>query len=128
MYLGTKRPMNAAVFTKDGKDDGDIASATSEQAAVKRPNANAAPKFVDKGPVSRSVAENVKDAGVGDPVSASDSDPLIYTLSGDDAGSFKVDSSGQIQTKVKLDHETKSSYTVTLTATDPSLSSVSITW
>ena len=115
------------VFAKDGKDDGDIASATSEQAAVKRPNANAAPKFVEKGPVSRSVAENVKNAGVGDPVAASDSDPLIYTLSGDDAGSFKVDNSGQIQTKKKLDYETKSSYTVTLTATDPSLSSASIT-
>ena len=37
-----------------------------------------------------------------------------------------MDNSGQIQTKVKLDYETKSSYTVTLTATDPSLSSVSI--
>ena len=42
-------------------------AATSEQAAVERPNANAAPRFLDKGPVSRSVAENVKDAGVGDP-------------------------------------------------------------
>ncbi len=113
---------------KDGKDDGDVASAVSEQTAVERPNANARPRFVDEDPVARSVSENVKNAGVGEPVAATDpGDPLIYTLSGDDAGSFKVDNSGQIQTKVKLDYETKSSYTITVTATDPSLASASIT-
>ena len=78
--------------------------------------------------MARSVSENVNNEGVGEPVAATDpGDPLIYTLSGDDAGSFKVDNSGQIQTKVKLDYETKSSYTVTVTATDPSLASASIT-
>ena len=118
----------AADDKTDGKDDGDVASAVSEQAAVERPNANGRPRFVDDDPVARSVSENVANAGVGEPVAATDpGDPLIYTLSGDDAGSFKVDNSGQIQTKVKLDYETKSSYTVTVTATDPSLASASIT-
>ena len=110
----------------DGTDDGDTASKPSEHVSVARPNANARPRFLDKGPVERSVAENEKGASVGDPVAGIDSDPLIYTLSGDDAGSFKIDNSGQITTAEKLDYETKSSYTVTVTATDPSLASASI--
>ena len=59
---------------------------------------------------------------VGGPISASDKDgdALLYTVSGDDAASFKTDHNGQISTKVKLDHETKDTYMVMLTATDPS--------
>ena len=110
---------------KDG-EDGDVATATSEHVSVVRPNANTAPRFLDKGPVERSVAENVKGASVGDPVAGIDVDPLIYTLSGDDAGAFEIDSSGQLTTAKKLDYETQPSYTITVTATDPSLSSASI--
>ena len=58
---------------------------------------------------------------VGDPVTATDSDDdsLTYTLSGTDAASFAINaSSGQLQTKTALDYETKSSYSVTVTATD----------
>ena len=118
--------LHARAVYKDTLGD-DSAVKTSEQDSVVRPNANARPRFLDKGPVERDVVENVKDASVGDPVAATDTDPLIYTLSGDDAASFKIDNSGQIQTKVKLDYETKPSYTVTVTATDPSLSSASTT-
>ena len=50
----------------------------------------------------------------------------MYSLSGDDASSFTVDNNGQIKTTVELDFETKSSYTVMLTATDPSGASDSI--
>ena len=74
--------------------------------------------------------ENVADENVGDPIDASDDQAaVIYTLSGADAGSFKLDTrnSGQIKSKVKLDYETKSSYTVTLTASDPLGASASIT-
>ena len=72
--------------------------------------------------------ENLKDASVGDPVTAvdTDNDPLLYTLSGDGSDNFKVDGSGQITTANTLDYETQSSYTITVTATDPSLSSGSI--
>ena len=45
---------------------------------------------------------------------------MLFTLSGDDAASFKTDNNGQISTKVKLDHETKDTYMVALKATDPS--------
>ena len=112
--------------TPDGTDDGDTASKPSEHVSVARPNANARPRFLGDPPLERSVAENVKGASVGDPVAGIDADPLIYTLSGDDAGSFDIDNSGQITTAKKLDFETKSSYTVTVTATDPSLASASI--
>ncbi len=112
--------------TSDGADDGDTASKASEHVSVARPNANARPRFLDKGPLEREVAENVKGASVGDPVAGIDADPLIYTLSGDDKDAFKIDTSGQITTAMKLDYETKSSYTVTVTATDPSLASASI--
>ena len=47
-------------------------------------------------------------------------DPLIYTLSGADAGSFRVRDNGQIEVAAgaKLDYETKDTYMVTLTAED----------
>ena len=59
---------------------------------------------------------------MGGPISATDTDgdAMLYTLSGDDSASFKVDNNGQIKTKVKLDFETKDEYMVALTATDPS--------
>ena len=71
---------------------------------------------------TRSVAENTP-AGVniGSPVSATDADDdtLTYTLGGTDAGSFSiVKSSGQLQTQVPLDYETKNAYTVTVTVSD----------
>ena len=74
---------------------------------------------------ARSVAENTA-AGqsIGLPVTATDpdtDDTLTHTLEGADSDSFDIDSaSGQIQTKsgVTYDHETKSSYSVTVKADD----------
>ena len=110
----------------DGADDGDTARAESDNKAVKRPTANDLPSFLDDDPATRSVAENEKGASVGDPVTATDENPLQYTLSGDGSDAFKVDNSGQITTAKKLDFEGQSSYTITVTATDPSLASASI--
>ena len=75
-----------------------------------------------------------EDASVGTflglPVVADDPDDLNLTYalsSGRDAASIAIDrGTGQLSTKVLLDHETKPSYTVTVTATDPSLESKSI--
>ena len=48
-------------------------------------------------------------------------DSLTYSLSGDDGASFDINqTTGQLQTKDALDHETKSSYTVVVTAADRS--------
>ena len=70
------------------------------------------------GPTVRSVAENTA-AGtdIGAPVALGGT--VTYTLGGTDAASFDiVAATGQLQTKAALDHETKSSYEVTVTATD----------
>ena len=70
---------------------------------------------------TRSVAENTA-AGVdiGAPVAATAVGGVVtYTLGGTDAASFDiVAATGQLQTKVALDYETKSGYEVTVTATD----------
>ena len=48
-----------------------------------------------------------------------DGDTLTYGLSGTDAASFDiVATTGRLQTKAALDHETKDTYMVTVTVTD----------
>ena len=74
--------------------------------------------------VTREVNENTgANQNVGSPVTAAYSGTctLTYTLGGTDAASFEIDSStGQIKTRsgVTYDHEAKSTYTVTVTASD----------
>ena len=72
----------------------------------------------------REIAEDAASgAEIGEPVAATDpeADALTYTLSGDDAASFNIDpSTGQLTTANALDHSVKTSYTATVTATDPS--------
>ena len=103
----------------------------SANPVLAKPNINQAPEFLDEEP-TRTVNENAAtDAPVGDPVAAEDpdDDPLTYALSGTDAGSFGIDdSTGQISVpaETSLDFETKSSYAVTVTATDPSDESDSV--
>ena len=89
---------------------------------------NTAPVFSDSesNPITeagRSMVENTA-AGenVGIPVAATDNngDTLTYALGGTDAASFDIDPlTGQLMTKEALDHETKGSYEVMITATDP---------
>ncbi len=68
------------------------------------------------------------DTNVGSPVRATGSGYLLYTLGGDDAGSFSIDrGTGQIKTKASLDHETKTSYSVAVTVKDTSGGSADIT-
>ena len=70
------------------------------------------------------LAENPAEGqDIGDPVSATDEDGhgLTYRLGGDDAANFAIEAgSGQLSTRsgVTYDHETKSGYTVTITADD----------
>ena len=85
-----------------------------------KPNSAANPVDTDDPP---NLAGNV-----GAPVAAMDSntehlDKLTYTLGGADVGAFTIDSgTGQIVVgeATELDYETKTSYTVRVTATDPS--------
>ena len=124
-----------AMYTDpEGKD---TSMATSVAAAVVR--TDNAPKFADAEDGIRSIREDRTDADdmltddVGLPIQAMDADAdqiLTYSLSGADAGSFSITSDtgaaddargGQITAKAgtKLDYETKSTYMVTVTATDP---------
>ena len=99
--------------------------------AAPAPGTNVAPDFAAT-TATRSIAEDVPvGSAVGDPVTATDTDAddvLTYSLSGADAESFSIGmASGQLRTKVLLDHDTKASYTVVVTATDPSGLSGTIT-
>ena len=95
--------------------------------------ANAAPRFVDQDlnspgdqsdRTSRKVPENTDPGvGIGSPVSAMDDDGelLIHTLNGADASFFSISrDTGQLMTKAPLNFEARNSYSVVVTATDPS--------
>ena len=88
-------------------------------------NMNEAPEYVD-GPATTRIVNDDAGAGmnIGAPVAARDPDSgdiLTYTLGGTNAASFGiVAETGHLQTKATLDHQTKSSYRVTVTATDTS--------
>ena len=83
---------------------------------------NTAPVFSEGTTTTRSVAENTaRGISIGAPVSATDADgdTLTYSFSGIDAPRFIINSSsGQLHTRAALDYETKTSYSVTVTASD----------
>ena len=93
---------------------------------------NSAPSFTEGDSTTRSVAENTAAAtDIGTAVAATDADAantLTYSLGGTDAASFDIDTgTGQLKTKVALDHETKPSYDVTVAVADGQGGSDSIT-
>ena len=125
---------NAADVNGDGKVNivdmvlvcgalNNAATATSAETPV---TTNNAPVFTGGDSATRTVAENAA-AGVNinTPVVATDADgdTLTYTLGGTDASSFSIDrTTGQLRTRSTLDYETKTTYTVTITVSDGSLS------
>ena len=120
--------LRATAMYDDGEGMDKMAS--EETMMVMMTTMNAAPMFESE-TATREVAENTA-AGmnIGAPVTATDadSDTLIYTLGGTDAASFDIGSAtGQLMTKEALDYETKSSYEVMVTATDPDSASDMIT-
>ena len=85
------------------------------------PGANQPPEFSEGSRTVRSVAENSESGvNIGSQITAVDpeGDSLTYTLSGADAESFDLMSSGQLVTRAALDYETKSSHTVTVGVRD----------
>ena len=109
----------------DGEGSGKSAYLAPANPVRVAPGSNAAPVFPSNENGARSVPENTT-AGrnIGAPVDATDpnaNDTLTYSKSGTEAAFFNiVSSSGQLRTKDPLDHETKGSYSFTVTATDPS--------
>ena len=93
---------------------------------------NRAPVFTAGASTTRTVAENTgAGVNIGSAVSATDADndTLTYTLGGIDSASFDiVSTSGQLKTEAALDYETKTSYTVTVTVSDGTLTdSITVT-
>ncbi len=120
--------------------DADITLGQAHSATVVADTDNKAPRFPDldtemegrQTDQERLVAENTASAtAIGGAVVAevdntmtSDgtevADVLTYTLGGTDAASFSIArDTGQLSTRADLDYETKQSYAVTVTATDP---------
>ena len=114
--------LRATASYTDGEGHGKSAQEASAHAVRRPPASNRAPEFPSSETGARSVAENtVAGTNIGRRVGAVDRNTLTYTLGGPDASSFGIiATSGQLQTKAPLDHESKASYTVTVTATDPS--------
>ncbi len=100
----------------------DIDELPNQVREAKGVSANNAPVFTAGSSITRSVAENTgSGVDIGSAVSATDldNDRLTYSLGGTDAAAFTIDSTtGQLRTHTALDYETKSSYTVTITASD----------
>ena len=123
----TENSYSVTMSVSDGKDaDGNADEMTDNTITVTIlvSNVNEALAFPSTTD-TRTIPENT-DAGVnlGAPFTATDGDNdlLTYSLgSSGNADSFSIDAvSGQLQTKAPLDYETTPSYSVTVTATDPS--------
>ena len=117
----------------DPLDEGNMTATVMERPVQPDDPANSAPKFPDQDAdtsgdqsdsTTREVEENTKagtDFGVEIQATDPASDLLIHTLGGDDADSFGINrNNGQLKTKAALNYEEKDTYSVTITATDPS--------
>ena len=112
--------LQATASYDDAAGEGKSASAVSDAPV----GTNRAPEFPAE-TAARTVPDSTAPRGnVGDPVVATDpdDDTLTYTLGGADAASFAIDGTGQITVAAgtTLDARTKDTYTVVVTATDPS--------
>ena len=121
---------NLAPAEGDGATVGGPSGVTVRVVAPE-PQVNRAPAF-SRSSTTRPIVENsASGANVGAAVRATDADGdrLTYSLTGTDASSFTINSgTGQIMVGAgtTLDYETKASYMVSVTATDPAGDSDSI--
>ena len=114
--------LKVTVTYTDSFDSGKTAQARTDIKVLETTPTNEQPSFADGAATTISVLENTP-AGenIGDPFTATDEDDntVTYVLGGTDAASFDiVDTTGQIQTKEVLDHETKDTYSVTVSVHD----------
>ena len=123
----TKNIYSFAVFADDGKASIAISVTINVTDVNEVPdvNENRAPVFADGSSTTRAIAENAPgDTNIGAAVAATDpdNDDLTYTLGGTDAAAFGIDTAtGQLKTDAALDFETKTTYSVTITVSDGTL-------
>ena len=118
--------LSAKAMYDDDEGDDKAVEQDSAHAAREAPTSNVTPTFPTLAGATdtdqaREIAENTPaGTNIGDPVTASDTDVLTYSLGGTDAESFGINrATGHIVTKAALDKETKDSYQLMVTATDP---------
>ncbi len=113
----------------DGFDTSNTAAAVSANRVQVRPPDPAPPVFGLDGDYQRTIRENTRaSTNLGAPVTATDinNDKLTYSI--DDTTNFEiVESTGQLRTRVELDHEEQASRSVVVTATDPDNTSDNVT-
>ena len=121
--------IRATASYTDPEGSGKLASGTSANQVLEKLVINVAPEY--RSSETREVPENSQpNSEIGSPLTANDdnNDDLTYELGGTDASSFDIaTSTGQLLTKDQLDHEDKPTYTVTVTATDPSNEEATVT-
>ncbi len=118
----TKLSYSVTLSVSDGNQGTDSIAVTINVTDVTEV-ANEPPEFSDGATATRSIPENTASgSNVGAAFTATDpdsGDTVSYSLSGTDAASFSVNSStGQLTTATTFDFETKTSYTVIITASD----------
>ena len=115
-----KDTYSVTITVRDGKGGSDSIDVSINVTDV---DENVAPVFTEGDDTTRTVAENTgSGVNIGDPISATDEntdDTLTYSLGGDDAASFSINTSnGQLHTHAALDYEKKDTYSVTITVRD----------
>ena len=124
--------LRATALYTDRRGSGKTARGISDNAVRAAPVTNNPPEFSSNTQDTFSVAENTPAGEDIGEVTATDSDTgdvLTYSLGGTDGTSFRLvdQTSGQIETYAALNYETKNSYSVVVTAKDPSRASDTIT-
>ena len=113
--------LRAVASYTDSHGPGKTATAVSANRVQEAPPVPEPPVFPVDGNYDRSIRENTRaGANLGAPVRATDAnnDRLTYSIPASDH--FEIDaSSGQLRTKVELDHEATPTLNITVTATDP---------
>ena len=126
-YEGAQITYSVTVSVTDGKDANGITETPAVEdesiaVTISVTDVNEPPQFADDAPTTQTVPENTAaGTNIGSAYTATDpdaGDTLTYSLDDGDGAAFEIDSSGQIKTKGALDHETKPSYTVTVSVTD----------
>ncbi len=111
------------ILKADWDGDGTATSQEFDAQTTLQVTAQSSARAIGAEGIMVGVAENTAPGtDISDPFGAAEpetGDALTYSLGGDDAGHFSIDSAtGQLRTKGALDYEDKSSYSVTVIATD----------
>ena len=124
-YEGGTTSYSVTVSVHDGKDvvgNADTAEDATIDVTIEVTDVNEPPAFDANADAELEVAENTAaDTSIGNAFTATDpeNDTLTYSLDDSDGASFAIDTAtGQVKTKSDLDHETKASYSVTVSVSD----------